>query len=102
MPSGDLATVRSIERDSHACHVARAGDNVAVVLHGVDTSVVMPGGVICHVDFPVRVAASLELKILTLDIAAPILVGSEVSPTFHPSLIIISIGFSLFFNQELL
>ncbi|CAA7394069.1 unnamed protein product [Spirodela intermedia] len=83
MPSGDVATVRSIERDSTSCHVARAGDNVAVVLQGVDTASVTPGGVLCHPDFPVHVAASLELKILTLDVATPILVGSEVEFHIH-------------------
>ncbi|CAA6657939.1 unnamed protein product [Spirodela intermedia] len=50
---------------------------------GVDTASVTPGGVLCHPDFPVHVAASLELKILTLDVATPILVGSEVEFHIH-------------------
>lgn len=78
MPGCQPATVRSIEQDSNVCSVARAGDNVAVILHGVDSSKLMPGGVICHPDFPVPMAARLELKILVLDVAVPILIGSQV------------------------
>ncbi|MQL97087.1 hypothetical protein Taro_029773 [Colocasia esculenta] len=83
MPSGDIATVRSIERDARTCTVARAGDNVAVVLQGIDTSNVMPGSVLCHPEFPVAVASCLELKVLVLDVAMPILVGSEVEFHIH-------------------
>uniref|UniRef100_A0A1D1ZDB6 HBS1-like protein n=1 Tax=Anthurium amnicola TaxID=1678845 RepID=A0A1D1ZDB6_9ARAE len=83
MPSGDIATVRSIERDSCTCSVARAGDNVAVVLQGIDTSNVMPGNVLCHPQYPVTVATCLELKVLVLDLATPILVGSEVEFHIH-------------------
>ncbi|ONK58665.1 uncharacterized protein A4U43_C09F15410 [Asparagus officinalis] len=83
MPSGELATVRSIERDSYACSVARAGDNVAISLQGIDWSHVMPGGVLCHPDFPVAVATSLELRIIVLDITVPILIGSQVEFHIH-------------------
>lgn len=78
MPSAVVGTVRSLERDSNACTVARAGDNIAVTLHGVDGSHVMAGGVLCHPDFPVAVAKHLELKVLVLDGASPILVGAQV------------------------
>lgn len=81
MPYGDLATVRSMERDSHTCNLARAGDNVSVSLQGVDANHVMAGGVLCHPDFPVATAMCLELKVLTLDISMPILIGSQVE--FH-------------------
>ncbi|OAY72742.1 HBS1-like protein [Ananas comosus] len=83
MPAGEVATVRSIERDSNTCNIARAGDNVAVNLQGIDWSYVMPGGVLCHPDFPVSVATSLELKIVVLDIVTPILVGSQVEFHIH-------------------
>ncbi|KAJ6373331.1 hypothetical protein OIU76_027632 [Salix suchowensis] len=63
MPSGDVGTVRSLERDSQACDVARAGDNVTVSLQGIDGSNVMTGGVLCHPDFPVAVAQRFELKL---------------------------------------
>ncbi|KAL5982951.1 hypothetical protein ACLOJK_017031 [Asimina triloba] len=78
MPSGDLATVRSIERDSNVCSVARAGDNISISLQGIDGSCLMTGGVLCHPDFPVAVATRLELKVLVLDISMPILVGSQL------------------------
>ncbi|OMO90581.1 hypothetical protein COLO4_19045 [Corchorus olitorius] len=63
MPSASIATVRSLERDSQACTVARAGDNVAITLNGVDGNQVMAGDVLCHPDFPVAVAKHLELKL---------------------------------------
>lgn len=78
MPSGEVGTVRTIERNSQPCAVARSGDNVVVSLQGIDGSHVMAGGVLCHPDFPVAVAKRLELKVLVLDIAAPILIGSQV------------------------
>ncbi|KAL0908630.1 hypothetical protein M5K25_023134 [Dendrobium thyrsiflorum] len=83
MPSGEFASVRSIERDSSACSTVRAGDNVAVSLHGIDPIHLIPGGVLCHPDFPVAVAARLELKILVLDIKMPIIIGSPVEFHIH-------------------
>lgn len=83
MPSGDLATIKSIERDSSACSVARAGDNVAVSLAGIEWGHVMTGGVLCHPDFPVALATTLELKILVLEITTPILVGTQVEFHIH-------------------
>ncbi|XP_074588508.1 uncharacterized protein LOC141844359 isoform X2 [Curcuma longa] len=78
MPSGNLATIKNIERDSSTSNVTRAGDNVAVSLHGVDAGHVIQGGVLCHPDFPVNIASNLELKVLILDIETPIIVGSQV------------------------
>ncbi|XP_012699716.1 HBS1-like protein isoform X2 [Setaria italica] len=83
MPSGDLATVKTIERDSSRCSSARAGDNIAVGLQGIDTSHLVSGGVICHPDFPVRIASRLELKILVLEITTPILVGLQFELHIH-------------------
>ncbi|KAH1250871.1 hypothetical protein AAZX31_05G152600 [Glycine max] len=83
MPSAVVGTVRSLERDSNACTVARAGDNVAVMLQGVDGNHVMAGDVLCHPDFPVAVAKHLELKVLVLDGASPILVGTQLEFHIH-------------------
>ncbi|KAL9227206.1 hypothetical protein vseg_002928 [Gypsophila vaccaria] len=83
MPLGEVATVRSIECNSQPCTIARAGQNVALVLQGIDTVNVKAGGVLCHPDFPVRVASHLELKILVLDIKIPILIGSQVEFHIH-------------------
>lgn len=79
MPSGTIGTVRAIEKNGSNSNVARAGDNVCVGLQNVEADKLTSGGIICHVDFPVRVASILELKILVLDISTPILVGFEVS-----------------------
>ncbi|KAL4603250.1 hypothetical protein ACB092_10G111500 [Castanea dentata] len=83
MPSGAVGSVRSLERDSQACTSARAGDNVAVSLQGIDAGNVMAGGVLCHPDFPVAVAKRLELKVLVLDITTPILFGSQLEFHIH-------------------
>ncbi|XP_062227132.1 uncharacterized protein LOC133925248 isoform X3 [Phragmites australis] len=77
MPSGDLATVRTIERDSSSCNLARAGDNISIGLQGIYPGHILSGGVLCHPDFPVSVASSLELKILVLEITMPMLVGLQ-------------------------
>ncbi|CAI9113540.1 OLC1v1014154C1 [Oldenlandia corymbosa var. corymbosa] len=83
MPSRVVATVRSLERDSHACNVARAGDNVNVSLLGVDANQVSAGGVLCHPDFPVAVSKHFELKIRVLEITMPILIGSQMELHVH-------------------
>ncbi|KAJ4773731.1 Elongation factor 1-alpha [Rhynchospora pubera] len=81
MPSGTVATVRTIERNGANCNVARAGDNVCIGLQNIGDDQLTSGGTLCHVDFPVRIASVLELKILVLEISTPILVGFQVE--FH-------------------
>ncbi|KAG0527271.1 hypothetical protein BDA96_06G219400 [Sorghum bicolor] len=83
LPSGQEATVKTIERDSNSCTIARAGDNVAICLQGIDGNQLIPGGVLCHPGFPVAVANHLELKVLVLDITTPILFGSQVEFHIH-------------------
>lgn len=83
MPSGHLGTVKSMERDSLPCAIARAGDHVAVVLQVVDGGCVIQGGVLCHPDFPVSVGKHFQLKVLILECASPILIGSQVSFNVH-------------------
>ncbi|XWS17932.1 hypothetical protein CRYUN_Cryun33cG0110200 [Craigia yunnanensis] len=83
MPSANIATVHSLERDSQACTIARAGDNVVANLHGIDGNHVMAGGVLCHPDFPVAIAKHLELKVLVLDGATLILIGSQLEFHIH-------------------
>ncbi|GMG99284.1 hypothetical protein Nepgr_001124 [Nepenthes gracilis] len=83
MPLGDVGTVRSIECNSQPCPIARAGDNVAVSIQGIDAGHIMAGGVLCHPDFPVRVATHLELKVLVLDEITPILIGSLLEFHIH-------------------
>ncbi|XP_061359181.1 uncharacterized protein LOC133303305 isoform X1 [Gastrolobium bilobum] len=50
---------------------------------GVDGSRVMAGGVLSHPDFPVTVAKHLELKVLLLDGASPLLGGSQLEFHIH-------------------
>uniref|UniRef100_A0ACD5UV00 Uncharacterized protein n=1 Tax=Avena sativa TaxID=4498 RepID=A0ACD5UV00_AVESA len=83
LPCGEVATVKTIERDSSSCSMARAGDNVAICLQGVDGNRIIPGGIVCHPGFPVPVANYLELKIRVLDITIPILVGHQVEFHIH-------------------
>uniref|UniRef100_A0ACD5Y3P1 Uncharacterized protein n=1 Tax=Avena sativa TaxID=4498 RepID=A0ACD5Y3P1_AVESA len=83
MPAGELATVRIIERDSARLNMARAGDNIAIGLQGIDPIHVMSGGVLCHPDYPVSVSSSLELKVLVLDITVPILPGLQFELHMH-------------------
>lgn len=78
MPLGDVGTVKSLERDSRPCLVARAGDNVSIVLQGMDESKVMTGDVLCHPDFPVSVSSHFELRVVILDGSPPILIGTQV------------------------
>ncbi|KAK6123162.1 hypothetical protein DH2020_043110 [Rehmannia glutinosa] len=83
MPSREIATARSLERDSQPCSMARAGDNVTVNLQGIEGNRVTAGGVICHPDYPVEVANHLELKILVLDVSTPIVMGSQLEFHIH-------------------
>ncbi|CAI0376460.1 unnamed protein product [Linum tenue] len=85
MPSGEVGTIKSLERDSQSSTVARAGDNVTLNLQGLDLSNnVVPGGVVCHPDYPVAVAKHFELKVRALEeLALPILNGSQVEFHIH-------------------
>eukprot|EP00249_Psilotum_nudum_P014863 c25037_g1_i2 orf=1240-2895(+) len=81
MPTGDIATVKGIEQDDQSVASARAGESVDIGLQGVEQSILAPGGVLCHPDYPVPVAHRLEVKVLILEAPAPILRGSQV--VFH-------------------
>ncbi|KAL8057356.1 hypothetical protein ABFS82_04G180300 [Erythranthe guttata] len=83
MPSREIATVRSLEKDSQVCNIARAGDNVTVNLQGIEGNRVTAGGMICHPDYPVQISNYLELKILVLDISTPIVIGSQFEFHIH-------------------
>ncbi|KAI6680242.1 hypothetical protein NL676_034123 [Syzygium grande] len=58
---------------------ARGGDSVAVVLAGIDMSLVISCWVLCHPDFPISIAKHVELKVPVVDGASPILIGSQVT-----------------------
>ena len=48
-----------------------------VSLAGVDVAAVVPGGVVCHPEWPLRLAARLEARVVVLDVAVPILRGQQ-------------------------
>lgn len=96
MPSREIATVRTLERDLQVSHSVKAGDNVTVNLQGIDGNRVMAGGVLCHPDYPVPVTNHLELRVLTLDISTPLLVGSQVR-YFTDHIVVVKCSFSFFF-----
>jgi elongation factor 1 alpha-like protein len=79
MPARELATVRIIEWVSSRLNIAGAGDNIATGLQGIGRIHVMSGGVLWHPDYTVFTSFSLELKILVVDITAPILPGLQIS-----------------------
>ncbi|KAJ8550891.1 hypothetical protein K7X08_000261 [Anisodus acutangulus] len=81
MPSREMATVCSLEHNSQVCNSAKAGENVTINLQGIDANRVMAGDVLCHPEYPIAVTNHLELKVLILDIAVPILIGSQLE--FH-------------------
>eukprot|EP01018_Ginkgo_biloba_P020861 Gb_36048 [translate_table: standard] len=83
MPTGETATIKAIEQDGEARTVAKAGDSVDIGLQGIDSSILMTGGILCHPDFPVPVATRIELKVAILDIRMPILFGSQVELHAH-------------------
>eukprot|EP00897_Mesotaenium_endlicherianum_P009484 jgi/Mesen1/8564/ME000493S07920 len=76
-PMGELATVKALEMRGQAVPVARAGDSVDVGLLDVDASAIVPGGVLCHPEYPIPVATRFEAKVLTLVLAVPLLRGSQ-------------------------
>eukprot|EP00271_Cylindrocystis_brebissonii_P005768 TRINITY_DN18028_c0_g1_i1.p1 TRINITY_DN18028_c0_g1~~TRINITY_DN18028_c0_g1_i1.p1 ORF type:complete len:662 (-),score=107.99 TRINITY_DN18028_c0_g1_i1:50-2035(-) len=77
-PIGELATVKVIERNGSAVPEARAGDSVDVGLLGCDPAILVAGGVLCHVDYPVPVVTRFEAQIRTLGISRPLLKGTQV------------------------
>ncbi|KAG2439867.1 hypothetical protein HYH02_010497 [Chlamydomonas schloesseri] len=85
-------TVRSLEVGGAATSLARAGDSceVALVAHGggggggaIDPSMVTPGAVLCHPDFPAVLVTKFELRIVVLDVPVPLLRGQAVTLHAH-------------------
>ncbi|XP_024525914.1 HBS1-like protein isoform X2 [Selaginella moellendorffii] len=83
MPSREVGVVKNLEQDGKALQTARAGDGVDIGLQGVDAGVIVPGGVLCHPDYPVPIATRFELRILTLKLAFPMLPGAQVVVHAH-------------------
>eukprot|EP00898_Chlorokybus_atmophyticus_P006570 jgi/Chlat1/6914/Chrsp52S06586 len=84
---GKILTVKALERQGTGIQLACAGDIVEVVLHTLDrtdaSSEAKPGDVICDPDYPIPVVARFEARILTLNLAIPILRGATVVVHAH-------------------
>ena len=50
-----------------------------VSLAGVDAAAVAPGAVVCHLEWPLQMAARVVARVVVLDVAIPILRGQQVS-----------------------
>lgn len=63
--------------------LAMAGDSADLVLTGVDASVLHSGCVLCHPEFPVRLAVKFIAQVLVLDVGMPLLKGHAVTIHTH-------------------
>ncbi|CAI5966272.1 unnamed protein product [Closterium sp. NIES-64] len=77
MPGAAVATVKALERDESPVAAAWAGESVDVGLQGVEANQLLPGGVLCHPDYPIPVATRVEARLLTLDLKIPLLRGTN-------------------------
>lgn len=60
-----------------------AGDSADLLLTGIDAAVLHQGCVLCHPDFPVRVAIKFTAQVLVLDVGLPLLKGHAVTIHAH-------------------
>ncbi|OLN85316.1 HBS1-like protein [Colletotrichum chlorophyti] len=70
-PSGESASIRSIEVDSELQDWAVAGQNVNIGLYGIDPVHVRDGDIICTKAAPIETSDTLTLKVLAYDHLLP-------------------------------
>lgn len=63
--------------------LAMAGDSADLVLSGVYVSALHSGCVLCHPEFPVRLAVKFTAQVLVLDVGMPLLKGHAVTIHTH-------------------
>ncbi|XP_037085357.1 HBS1-like protein isoform X2 [Pollicipes pollicipes] len=78
MPHGDTATVKGLAIDEMPVQSAFAGDHVTVTLSSVDAQSQTVGVVLCDPARPVRVATSVQARIVIFSIDLPITKGYQV------------------------
>jgi elongation factor 1 alpha-like protein len=83
VPGYETATIKSLEVSGQPVQLARAGDSADVVLAGVDASNLAIGAVLCHPDYPVPVVRKVEMQVVVLDVAVPVLKGQPVTLHAH-------------------
>lgn len=84
VPGHAVATVKSLDVNGqdHA-PLAMAGDSADLLLSGVDASALHSGCVLCHPEFPVRLAVKFIAQVLVLDVGLPLLKGHAVTIHAH-------------------
>ncbi|KAI9376565.1 hypothetical protein BJX61DRAFT_252777 [Aspergillus egyptiacus] len=74
MPSGETATIRSLEVDGEASEWAVAGQNVVLNLANIDPIHLRSGDVVCHESAPIPNITSFSCKVLAFDHLLPSMV----------------------------
>ncbi|KAL6234743.1 hypothetical protein BDW75DRAFT_211609 [Aspergillus navahoensis] len=74
MPSGETATIRSLEVDGEPNDWAVAGQNVVLNLANIDPIHLRSGDVVCHASAPIPNVTSFTCKVLAFDHLLPSMV----------------------------
>jgi len=74
-------TIKAIEHDGQLVAAAGAGMTVDIGLSDIGEASLYRGAVLCHADYPVPSCTVVEMRIVVLDIAFPILQGQAA--VFH-------------------
>lgn len=83
MPSGQVASIKSIDIDSKPLTLVRAGDGADLILIGIDQIALSVGSVLCHPEWPVKVATVFLARVLVLPAPVPLLKGAQVTLHAH-------------------
>lgn len=70
-PSGETASIRTIEVDTEAQEWAVAGQNVSIGLYGIDPIHLRVGDIICSKADPIETSDKLTMKVLAFDHLMP-------------------------------
>ncbi|PVD22801.1 hypothetical protein C0Q70_16057 [Pomacea canaliculata] len=79
MPAGSLAGIKTVMIDEVPAQIAFAGDQVTMVLTGIDIINVNLGSILCDPTAPVRSATRIRAKIVIFNLEVPMTRGIPVS-----------------------
>lgn len=85
-PSREQAQVKTILIDDMSKQTAFAGDQVSLILSGVDMNTISIGTILCDIQNPIPIATRIEVRLLVFNIKVPITIGYPVL-LHHQSLI---------------